>query len=295
MVSVPPNVALYLLNQKRHTLSDVEKRYGFSVSIESDDELHAADCEIERVRSRRDDRERPAQETARATYEEVAGEAQGAEADGHDGSEPALAGEREDEDGESRDGGRRRRRRRRRRGRRDGEADAGERLPQHLLEEPAGGEPGGNGAADEEGPEPVDEAGEAEALHGEAGEDRDDGDRRRRRGRRGGRRRRRDNGQDEGQGEAYARDEAPDQGHAEPVPLDGQPVERMPEHHLPVEHAPFDAAAPAAEARPPPAPPAPPPVVAQAPQPVEPPPPPPPSVPPITAPPDNPTRGWWRR
>src|SRR5258708_33169169 len=27
--SVPPNVALYLLNQKRHTLSEIEKRYGF--------------------------------------------------------------------------------------------------------------------------------------------------------------------------------------------------------------------------------------------------------------------------
>ena len=60
VVSVPPNVALYLLNQKRHTLSDIEKRYGFSVAIEADDELHAADCEIERVRARRgDDRERP--------------------------------------------------------------------------------------------------------------------------------------------------------------------------------------------------------------------------------------------
>ena len=29
VVSVPPNVALYLLNQKRHTLSEIEKRYGF--------------------------------------------------------------------------------------------------------------------------------------------------------------------------------------------------------------------------------------------------------------------------
>ena len=51
VVSVPPNVALYLLNQKRHTLSEIEKRYGFSVTIEADDELHAADCEIERVRA----------------------------------------------------------------------------------------------------------------------------------------------------------------------------------------------------------------------------------------------------
>ncbi|MBX9947330.1 MAG: Rne/Rng family ribonuclease, partial [Reyranella sp.] len=69
-VSVPSNVALYLLNQKRHTLSDIEKRYGFVVLIEADEEMHAADCEIERVRSRRDERgERPAQELARANYD----------------------------------------------------------------------------------------------------------------------------------------------------------------------------------------------------------------------------------
>ncbi len=76
VVSVPPNVALYLLNQKRHTLSEIEKRYGFSVAIEADDELHAADCEIERVRARRgDDRERPGPELARASYDQVSDEA----------------------------------------------------------------------------------------------------------------------------------------------------------------------------------------------------------------------------
>ncbi len=64
-VSVPPNVALYLLNQKRHSLSEIEQRYGFTVIVEADEELHAADCEIERVRSRRDDHrnnDRPAPE-----------------------------------------------------------------------------------------------------------------------------------------------------------------------------------------------------------------------------------------
>ena len=91
VVSVPPNVALYLLNQKRHTLSEIEKRYGFSVTIEADDELHAADCEIERVRSRRDDRERPGPELARASYEEVSDEAPADEAEGPEDRE---AGER---------------------------------------------------------------------------------------------------------------------------------------------------------------------------------------------------------
>src|ERR687897_644472 len=82
VVSVPPNVALYLLNQKRHTLSEIEKRYGFSVTIEADDELNAADCKIERVRTRRDDRERPGPELARASYEEVSDEAPADEAEG---------------------------------------------------------------------------------------------------------------------------------------------------------------------------------------------------------------------
>ena len=97
VVSVPPNVALYLLNQKRHTLSEIEKRYGFSVTIEADDELHAADCEIERVRGRRDDRERPGPELARATYDEVSDEAPADEAEGPEDRE---AGERAGERGE---------------------------------------------------------------------------------------------------------------------------------------------------------------------------------------------------
>ncbi|MEA2808732.1 MAG: ribonuclease, partial [Rhodospirillaceae bacterium] len=125
MVSVPPNVALYLLNQKRHTLTEIEKRYGFSVSIEADDELHAADCEIERVRGHRGDRDRPAQELARASYDEVSGEARpmADEADPLDVREPAMAAEAGGERGEDEEGSRRRRRRRRRRPRRDGESE----------------------------------------------------------------------------------------------------------------------------------------------------------------------------
>ena len=92
MVSVPPNVALYLLNQKRHTLTEIEKRYGFPVSVEADDELHAADCEIERVRGQRGDRDRPALELARASYDEVAGEARPL-ADEADAARRARAGD----------------------------------------------------------------------------------------------------------------------------------------------------------------------------------------------------------
>jgi ribonuclease E len=323
VVSVPPNVALYLLNQKRHTLSEIEKRYGFSVTIEADDELHAADCEIERVRSRRDDRERPGPELARASYEEVSDEAPADEAES---TEDREAGERTDERGEreegDRDGGRRRRRRRRRRGGRrdeDGDSDRPQAMGTQDQPDDRAGH-GANGAADEQTDERVERdeepMGDAPA-EGERDEERADdrtdgdrgdgdrGDRRRRRGRRGGRRRRRENGE----GDFADHGEAP---HGEgpvasaPMPIEGNPVEHMPEGHMPVEHAPYDAAPPPVappvnvEAAPPPPfsplePPPGPPIVASAPQPEPTPAPPPPPVPVIEAPPEKPKRGWWRR
>jgi ribonuclease E len=229
LVSVPPNVALYLLNQKRHTLSEIEKRYGFAVAVEADDELHAADCEIERVRSsgRRDERDRP--ELARASYDVVAGEAPPVdEADAVEDREPALAGDRpprrEDDEGEGADGGRRRRRRRRRRGGREGDtadrpqAAAGEdypaddrgpdqdrdHAPDHAPNGAAGEDHDGQEAGEGVQADGVPVQGEradgvradGERAGGERnGEDRGDADRRRRRGRRGGRRRRRENGE----------------------------------------------------------------------------------------------------
>jgi ribonuclease E len=328
LVSVPPNVALYLLNQKRHTLSDIEKRYGFSVTIEADDELHAADCEIERVRSRRgEDRERPGPELARASYDAVADE--GAEPAEGEEREEREAGERPDDRGErgergERDDndGRRRRRRRRRRGRRDEDGDSDR--PQAMGSEDRsedraddrgddrgerGADHGPNGAAhDDRGEDPVGEGApdgeQAEGeRHGERGGDRGDDDRgRRRRGRRGGRRRRRENGEGEFADHGEPRQESTHEPAmtSAPTPIEGAPVEHMPEGRMPIEHAPYDPAPIAApvnvEAAPPPPPPPPaPPIVASAPQPEPPPPPPPPPVPVIEAPPEKPKRGWWRR
>jgi len=333
IVSVPPNVALYLLNQKRHTLSEIEKRYGFSVTMEADDELHAADCEIERVRGRRDDRERPAQELARASYEEVSDDAPADEAEaGEDRETGDHLDERGERDDGDREGGRRRRRRRRRRGgRRDEDGDSDR--PQAMdSEDQAEAGHGANGAADEQHRDehPVQHVGQPDEQHdapsdephgerreepvgdahaeGEPGEERADdrgdgerGDRRRRRGRRGGRRRRRENG--EGEFSDQHGDEAGEAPlAAAQMPIEGNPVEHMPDGHMPVEVAPYDASTPVAppvnvEAEPPPPlePPAPPIVVAAAPQPEPPPPPPPPAVPVIDAPPEKPKRGWWRR
>ncbi len=321
-VSLPPNVALYLLNQKRHTLSEIEKRYGFIVTIEADEELHAADCEIERVRSRRGgDDHRPERELARASYDEVGGSAPPIddEADGDEGREIEADGDSERPQGERGDdqggeGGRKRRRRRRRGGRRDGDerpSAAGENGAERAPREANGEEPldGESAPMSDDRSEGGPEGERAEgAPEGERTEGGADGDRRRRRGRRGGRRRRRENGEGEMGDHAPREDGAESEQPAHETPMDGQPVEQMPGGHMPVEHAPYDAA-PAAlmEApEPPPAPPmAPPPeqIVASAPQPVEPPPPPAPEPIPATivptisadAPPEKPKRGWWRR
>ncbi|HEV3489263.1 MAG TPA: ribonuclease E/G, partial [Reyranella sp.] len=331
MVSVPPNVALYLLNQKRHTLSEIEKRYGFAVSVEADDELHAADCEIERVRGGRGDRDRPAQELARASYDEVLGEARplADEPEPLDVREPVPAGERSGERGEDEEGSRRRRRRRRRRPRRDGEGegDSADR-PQAAAGEdyPADEQAhdhGPNGAAaddhddqdDEPREGPREGPTEGEAVHA-TGERNADGERngegRRRRGRRGGRRRRRENGEgapgDHAPRDPAAAHEHNDHGHhdghreeyraAEPngrEAHDGESYDESAPAPAAIDHMPVERTpydpGPPVNVEAAPAPP--PPVVAAAPQPE--PPPPPPPVPVIEAPPEKPKRGWWRR
>jgi len=229
-VSVPPNVALYILNHKRQALSEIEKRYGFTVVIEADDELHAADCEIERVRSRRgDDHQRALPETAHASYEEVE-RGEGDEPAEHDSEAAAEGGERarDERGGDDEDGGRGRRRRRRRRrgGRREdgrefeggegaqaaGEDGADEHAPRDRGDDHA---PRGRrddhaprGRGDDHAPrDGGDDSAEGHDDRGEGGDDQpegegqqaddgrfENGDRRRRRGRRGGRRRRRENG-----------------------------------------------------------------------------------------------------
>ncbi|MGZ5133248.1 MAG: Rne/Rng family ribonuclease, partial [Caldimonas sp.] len=143
LVSVPPNVALYLLNQKRHTISDIEKRYGFIVTIEADDELHAADCEIERVRGGAGRHERDRPELARASYDEVSGEARpiADEVEPLDLHELGAPGEPAGERAEDEEGSRRRRRRRRRRPRRDGEGEPADRPQAAAGEEYAADEP----------------------------------------------------------------------------------------------------------------------------------------------------------
>ncbi|MCW5695423.1 MAG: ribonuclease E/G [Bauldia sp.] len=185
-------VALYVLNQKRAHLSDLERRFGLSISVMADETVStAAHFVLERgepVGTRL-----PASASIRPTSviptelpadEDVVDELEDAEvvedeeiADGERASEHADGGEGE------RRGRRRRRRRRGGEGRGNGEV----RVAAPAMTSP---EEGAETADDAEGDEGEDDA-EGVAEEAEGAAENGDHPRRRRRGRRGGRRSRR--------------------------------------------------------------------------------------------------------
>ena len=194
-LKVPAEVAIYILNQKRANLLDVEERYGTSVYVEADATLAGSAHKIEPAEARALTRTRPAQgainiesgyaeeeEPEVAEVEDVEDEEDESETSARDGADNG-----EDKGG---DGQRRRRRRRRRGGKRNGEADA-----RGETEAAAEGTAEENGD-DEDHDEDESAEGEAAAQTTEGGEDGEEPRKRRRRGRRGGRRNRRR--QDEG-------------------------------------------------------------------------------------------------
>jgi ribonuclease E len=164
-VHVPTTVALYILNQKRDSLVQLESRYEFRVLIARDDALIPPTFRLERLRAYGPS-EAPAAFTVPPLTQEPTGEEE------EESEEPLESSEAEQDSGEGR--GRTRRRRRRRR-RHEEEAAS---QPISAAEEESEGDgieavAASGGAASDEG---ADEDGDAER-------------RRRRRGRRGGRRR----------------------------------------------------------------------------------------------------------
>jgi len=189
-VTVHPDVALYILNQKRVELSHIESRYGFSVYLLADASLVPPALRMERIKS-----EVPIEIPA-ALPPPVEDEPADIEIIDEDEEEETSEGaengeERSSEGGEN---GGRRRRRRRRRGRRDDQGAPN-----------AGGGEGDEGAEGAEGTEEA-EGHEAagEAADGDEGENAEQGAvigdaaPRRRRGKRGGRRRQRRGGAEGG-------------------------------------------------------------------------------------------------
>ncbi|MGE7369762.1 Rne/Rng family ribonuclease [Neorhizobium sp. NPDC001467] len=188
-VRTTPDIALYLLNHKRQTVMDYEKRFGVSIFIESDHNVGAAHFAVDRG----EPVENPVKIETLMQFasvpvededddivieDEIDEEEEVVEASG---SASAPTQQTRSEDGEN---GRKRKRRRRRRGKngdRNGDAQAqsaeGDRI---------------SGNADEDGEDGDDDATEnqasAEASEGDEGARR----KRRRRGKRGGRRNRTD-------------------------------------------------------------------------------------------------------
>jgi ribonuclease E len=182
------DVALYILNNKRSFVTEMERRYGMTITVQASDRMQGANFAIEKSAAQAVPPPR-AQERAVVNME-WGFEGQEAEESASEPAEPAEEAESERE-------GARRGRRRRRRGRRDDR-------PEHRE----GGEQAAfarNGEADDAGPdrapdeervqtfedEPLDEpAGLGEQPSTARGEDdrEDRPGKRRRRGRRGGRR-----------------------------------------------------------------------------------------------------------
>ncbi len=205
MVHVAGSVALYVLNQKRVRLAEIEARYGMSVSFAADESLMPPQTRIERVRLQTGDA-LPVQTAipiSPATPEEddlVVEEADSDEGEAEPGDETELAPA--NETAEEREARRPKRRRRRRGGRRE------DGLPGTVAngEDPATAEQPSLDMAPPAEPAPAAEEMEAARADDEAstpslsldGDDAtaEDEGRARRRGRRGGRRRRREPGDD---------------------------------------------------------------------------------------------------
>ena len=207
---VPADVALYIVNQKREALQDIEARYRLRVYLVGDDTLSGAQCQIERLRPRTDeDFADPVIDTARLMAETDAAAAA-------DLSE-AEAVEADDEDAdESGDKPSRKRTKRSRRRRRDEPAaqeaaarDLGAASPVATEDAEVAADAAGQGAAVRDDDAVGDDDGDI-AADGE--DEASKARKRRRRGRRGGRRRSGQRGGEldgdgDGDGEALA-DEA---------------------------------------------------------------------------------------
>ena len=201
-IYVPPAVALYILNQKRKALRQIEERYGFEVILATDDSLIPPDYRLERIKSRpvaedgsaeteadgETSERKPRRRTRGRTSEEDAPRRDERPAEDKEADVPPLAAGAGDSDGDG-DGEQEETRKRRRRGKRGGRRrrrGGGDRAPLEASAEAAGddsaarpdagghgapiGEPtGGEPAGDEPtGDEPTGDAAETSDVEAAA-------------------------------------------------------------------------------------------------------------------------------
>ncbi|SMQ65027.1 RNAse E [Devosia lucknowensis] len=207
-VRVPVEVALYILNFKRETLTQLEIRNNLSITITADSKLAGHDFHIEkgetRVSAYADQRAAAHVRVDSAVIEDVV-----EEEDEVEEAEDAEA--RSSEQGEGEGNGRRRRRRRRRGGRN------GDQVNQQVAE--TSDDTGVDAESDGEETDGGDDNGVRSADDAD-GENR----RRRRRGRRGGRRNRRDQNGEAGTETAEAAVSAPADAVVDHVEVNAEPA-----------------------------------------------------------------------
>ncbi|MEE2567257.1 Rne/Rng family ribonuclease [Hyphobacterium marinum] len=175
-LSVPTEVALYLLNEKRDHVLNIESGFGMRILISADPDLTPPDCKID-ILDKRGEGEEPDTDPVVTTD---------AVADLVEAADEEAASEDSEESGGQREGrGRGRRRRGRGRGRR------GDNSERDSRQDEASAADGENDADDADGEASGDKPAQADKSD-------DDGQprKRRRRGRRGGRGRRRRSGED---------------------------------------------------------------------------------------------------
>lgn len=211
-ISVPTDVAIYLLNDKRDHLMQIEERFSMRIIVAADDTILAPEFTVEALESREPGEELQIAPLSVESIEEI--------------SIPDVDDEDEaSEDEEPREGSGRRRRRRRRR------------KPGNAEDAPASMD-----VIAVEGDE-TDEAGETAEDGSEDGDEQPR--RRRRRGRRGGRGRRRNEGQAENTAdEANEGDAAAEADTGETTPAEEAPAEEA------ATEVAAEAEAPAAEEKP---------------------------------------------
>ena len=182
-VKAPTDVALYILNNKREALIEIERLAGFAVSIHSSEEMLPGDFTID---AERDPGARPKKRKQPRSLQKPSKSAAAADEDAEDETTAGeeTSDEAEAEDGEKKDS---RRKRRRRGGRRRSKGERETGMEVVDGEAPIVALEGESADSSEE----ADEAGDSGEAETEAVEDSEAPRKRRRRGRRGGRRRRR--------------------------------------------------------------------------------------------------------
>ncbi len=241
-------VALYILNNKRAFINEMESRYGISITVQASDKLQGANFTIEKSARSAEPQRQPERSAVNMDWGFEGEESEDAEESARDSRDEMQA-----EDGEGERRSRRRRRRRGRRGdRQDGEINGRERTSRAEAADQDDAEPEVNGFDGHGDSQPV-QASDADDTEGEkepaesardeagSGEERR-GRRSRRRGRRGGRRDREETATqaaEEGEGGADAdapSDEAASSAEASSDPLPEQVEETpasAPEHREP--------------------------------------------------------------